>query len=97
MGDNIEPIGFKFVMKDKNPNLSFRRVGINAGNIDTNINKSEQSHYFIKLDDNYINKINLLLQQLKNIHFDDNNTVGPRSISKKEMIIKYNPIFLSFA
>ncbi len=97
IGLHIEPVGFKFVNRDKNPDLSFRRVGINAGNIDNDIYKSEQSHYFIKLNDNYINKKNLLLQQLKNINFDENNTVGPKSISKKELMLKYNPIFVSFA
>ena len=45
-----EPINFKFVKKIESPDLSFRRVGVNAGNISKSIeNKSEQSHYFIKL------------------------------------------------
>ena len=91
------PIGYKFVSKNDNPDFSFRRVGINAGNIETNVEKAEQSHYFIKLNDNYINKKNLLLQQLKNVNFDENNTVGPKSIGKNELNIKYNPIFVSFA
>jgi hypothetical protein len=92
-----EPIGYKYVSKSDNPDFSFRRVGINAGNIETNVEKSEQSHYFLKLDDSYLNKKNLLLQQLKNVNFDDNNTVGPKSIGKNELNIKYNPIFVSFA
>ena len=39
------------------------------------------------------NKKNILFQQLKNITFESNNTVGPKSISKPEVIEKYNNIF----
>ena len=43
------PIHFIFVEKTDDPDISFRRVGVNAGTIDTNINeKSSQSHYFIQ-------------------------------------------------
>jgi predicted RNA methylase len=46
---NIEPEGFIFVNKLNEPDISFRRVGVNAGKIDKNIiNKSESTHYFIK-------------------------------------------------
>ena len=81
------PINYKFVKKEDNPDISFRRVGVNAGKIDTNINeKSIQSHYFIKLKN--INNI----EQLSKIHFDFNNTVGPKSISKQELIKEFNLI-----
>ena len=40
-----------------------------------------------------INKKNILFQQLKNVTFDTDNTVGPKSISKQEIIEKYNSIF----
>ena len=47
--DKIAPLHFKFVNKDDNPDISFRRVGVNAGAISKDIeNKSIQSHYFIK-------------------------------------------------
>ena len=89
----MNPCGFKFVGLECNPDFSFRRVGIYAGTLDTDVIKSIQSHYFIKLDDNMKNKKNILFQQLKNITFDTNNTVGPKSISKPEVIEKYNNIF----
>ncbi len=48
-----EPRYFTFVDKNANPDISFRRVGVNAGAVSTNINdKSEQSHYFIKFGGN---------------------------------------------
>ena len=86
---NLQPIGFNFVNKSQNPDISFRRVGVYAGKVDTKIeDKSIQSHYFIKLDDPSYDTIELL----KNIEYETNNTVGPKSISKQELILKFNSI-----
>ena len=88
-----KPVNFRFVKKGDNPQISFRRVGVYAGQISTQkINeKSDQSHYFIKflnMDSN-----NELIQELKKIMFSESlNTVGPRSISKQELIVKFNKI-----
>lgn len=83
----IKPIGFIFTKKNDNPDISFRRVGINAGRIDVKIkDKSIQSHYFLKL----VNKNKI--KELKKVKFTHNNTVGPKSISKQELIRKYNKI-----
>ena len=69
-----------FVKKGDNPDYSFRRVGFYAGLIYDEIdNKSEQSHYFIKSDDS-------IKEVIKNIKWEHNNTVGPRSIGKGELI-----------
>jgi predicted RNA methylase len=87
----LEPKYFEFVSKTNNPDFSFRRVGVYAGKIDTEIlSKSEQSHYFIKL--NNVDK-KVFLEKYKNIKFDHNNTVGPKSISKQELISKINDFF----
>jgi predicted RNA methylase len=87
----IEPINFIFVTKTEQPDISFRRVGVNAGTIDTNIEeKSIQSHYFIKFTNN--KTINENIKQLSQITYDFNNTVGPKSISKQELIYKFNPL-----
>jgi len=75
------------------PQIFFRRVGIYAGQISTQkINeKSEQSHYFIKFLN--IDSDNELIQELKKIMFSESlNTVGLRSISKQELIVKFNKI-----
>ena len=90
IAQKIEPLHFRFVEKDDNPDICFRRVGVNAGMIDTMIdNKSVQSHYFIK----FINRdddINENIQKLREITYEFNNTVGPKSISKQELIAKFN-------
>jgi len=86
-----EPLNFKFISKNEKPDISFRRVGANAGFISTDINnKSIQSHYFIKFNNNKLIKQNIEL--LKNIKFPTNNTVGPRSISKNEIIKEFNKL-----
>jgi hypothetical protein len=93
--EKLKPINFMFVKKDENPDISFRRVGINAGAIDTseNINeKSVQSHYFIKFTNNKSIKNNL--EQLSDIIYNVDNTVGPKSISKQELIYKFNPLLI---
>ena len=87
----MEPIHFTFVKKEENPDISFRRVGANAGKIDSKINeKSFQSHYFIKFQNekSIADNINIL----SSIRYDFNNTVGPKSISKQEVIQKFNPL-----
>ena len=87
----LEPINFIFVQKKENPDISFRRVGVNAGLIDINFdNKSIQSHYFIKFTNDKSIDDNISL--LSSIKYDFNNTVGPKSISKQELIIKFNPL-----
>ena len=84
----IEPLNFKFVDKSDNPDISFRRVGVNAGKIDINLEKNLQSHYFIKFTNNKSIQENIKL--LETILFNHNNTVGPRSISKQELIKEFN-------
>jgi hypothetical protein len=89
INEKQEAINFKFVNKENNPDISFRRVGVNAGTIMKEINdKSIQSHYFIKFINN--KKIDENIEKLKSIKFDFNNTVGPKSISKQELIIEFN-------
>jgi predicted RNA methylase len=89
--ENVKPLNFQFVEKLENPDISFRRVGVNAGIIDINIDKkSVQSHYFIKFANGKSVSDNIEL--LKLIQFNHNNTVGPRSISKQELIKEFNMI-----
>ena len=87
----LKPFNFVFVGKIENPDISFRRVGVNAGTIDTNTeNKSIQSHYFIKFTNS--KSISENIKKLSNITYEFNNTVGPKSISKQELIYKFNPL-----
>ena len=89
--EKVEPLNFMFVEKTGNPDISFRRVGVNAGTIVTEIdNKSVQSHYFIKFTNGKSTTENI--KKLSTITYDFNNTVGPKSISKPELIVKFNPL-----
>jgi hypothetical protein len=89
--EKLLPNNYKFVKKTENPDISFRRVGINAGTIDKEIEiKSSESHYFIKFETEITEE---LLNQLKNIDYEcKNNTCGPKSISKQELIEKFNMV-----
>jgi len=90
----LEPINFEFVKKTDTPDISFRRVGVNAGTIMTDIeDKSEQSHYFIKFTND--DELDDTIEKLKNIKFDFNNTVGPKSISKQELILEFNKLLIT--
>ena len=86
------PNKYKFVKKIDKPDISFRRVGVNAGYISKEIeDKSIQSHYFIKFD---IELTDILFNKLKNIIYNcKDNTCGPRSISKQELIKEFNKLF----
>jgi hypothetical protein len=87
----LEPLQFMFVNKYNCHDISFRRVGVNAGAIDINTEKkNSQSHYFIKFTNNKSVADNI--QILQTIQFNHNNTVGPRSISKQELIQQVNPL-----
>jgi len=91
VNEKLEPLNFVFVEKSENPDISFRRVGVNAGMIDKNIDeKSIQSHYFIKFTNG--KSITDNLNKLSTITYEFNNTVGPKSISKQELIFKFNPL-----
>ena len=89
--ENLKPLHFRFVHKEDDPDISFRRVGVNAGTMDINTHdKSIESHYFIKFTNDKSIRDNLKL--LSTIQFDFNNTVGPKSISKQELIYNFNPL-----
>ena len=87
----LVPINYKFVKKNENPDISFRRVGVYAGSIDREIElKSIQSHYFIKFDNSLTDT---KYTELSNsIYQSKDNTVGPKSISKQELMKEFNKI-----
>jgi hypothetical protein len=91
--DKKIPLYFKFVEKKDSPDISFRRVGVNAGTIMKEIDdKSFQSHYFIKFTNN--KTIDENIEKLKLLKFNFNNTVGPKSISKPELIDEFNRLLV---
>ena len=91
VSEKLEPHNFIFVEKTENPDISFRRVGVNAGSIDTNCAiKSIQSHYFIRFTNT--NSLEKNIDLLNTIVYDSNNTVGPKSIGKQELIKEFNMV-----
>jgi predicted RNA methylase len=89
----LTPQNFTFVKKNDNPDISFRRVGVNAGVVSKDIDeKSSQSHYFIKFTND--KSIDENLKKLSDIKYESNNTVGPKSISKQELISKFNQLLI---
>jgi len=83
------PNKFKFVKKEELHDISFRRVGVNSGDIDIQTkNKSIQTHYFIKFNIHFTNELS---NKLSKINFECKNyTCGPKSISKQELIKEFN-------
>lgn len=77
---------FNFVKINENPDFSVRRVGFYAGKLYDDINKSIESHYFIK--NNNILDLDKLKNIIKSIDWEHNNTTGARSISKHELIFE---------
>lgn len=85
----LTPAGFSFVGKHDAPDLAFRRVGVYAGRVYMDIaDRAEQSHYFLKLDD--ADNLEAKTALLNSLSFAVGNTVGPRSISKQELIAEYS-------
>lgn len=82
---------FDFVSKN-NADFRIQRVGGNAGKASFDLNFSEQSNYFIKnktklSNQDFVNLIN-------NLTFDEiKYTVGPKSLSKTELIITLEKFF----
>ena len=75
---------FNFVKKEDNPDVAIRRVGSNAGKMYFNIiDRNPSTHYFLKLKDKS------LISKMKPYN-KFNNSVGPLSISKQELIKFYN-------
>jgi hypothetical protein len=87
--DRMKPVGFAFVHKTQTPDISLRRVGVNAGTIEDEIqSKNINTHYFIRFTNQHSKHVNMAA--ISNISFLDNNTVGPKSISKQEVITVLN-------
>lgn len=88
----LVPEKYHFVKKHEPHDIAFRRVGVYAGKISKDTHdKSIQSHYFIRFD-NFTKK---LFDKLSKVNFTSNNTVGPKSISKQELIYEFNKLLLS--
>jgi hypothetical protein len=81
----LKPVGFHFVKKEDDPDFCIRRVGGTAGNVSRRVDdKNSNCYYFIKSDEED------MFERFEKLTFEFNNTVGPKSISKQELIRKLN-------
>lgn len=84
---------FTFVNKDENPHFAIRRIGVYAGKLSQSAeDKSHNSHYYVKVNKG-VNR-RAFVDAYNSIEFKHDNTVGPKSISKPELIKKVNGIHL---
>ena len=74
--------GFEYTKNKNLADIAIRRVGVYAGKAFRDLSKSEQSHYFLIIEDK--SKIDFIINKLEDINWND-LTVGPRSISKGEL------------
>lgn len=75
------PNGFTFVKATDDHDIVFRRVGVNAGRCSLPGNHSQQSHYFLKLDNPAL--VQNVVNASQSYPFPS-NTTGPRSLTKDE-------------
>ena len=78
---------FSFVNKNENPDFRIQRVGVKAGSISKDLNRSSSSNYFIKVNTKLISK-NDFYNKIKSIDFSTvtDLAIGPKSLSKRELI-----------
>lgn len=90
------PKAFKFVKKKDNPDLYFQRIGGKTGQVGADwVNRSEQSNYFIKIEPGFSKKE--IIEATQNLQFPSRyNTVGPRSLSKKEFLVQLKKEYPKF-
>jgi hypothetical protein len=90
-GKNHPDDWYDIVKVNEEANIAFRRVGVYAGKFTfEGIDKlSPESHYFIKskVDINEVFKA-----KLSTLSWETNNTTGPKSISKQELIANLNTL-----
>lgn len=87
--------GFIYVKGNEDYHIAFRRVGGTAGKCyrKGTGDFSIQSHYFIKVNDEFVQHLDDILEKI-NAHEFPSNTVGPRSLSKSEANEVINAILL---
>jgi|TARA_B100000424_G_scaffold91232_2_gene68634 hypothetical protein len=85
------PHKYNFVKKEEPHDISFRRVGVYAGKIDRfTEDKSIQSHYFIKFDEELTDELFEKISKI--VYKNKENTVAAKSISKQELMEEFNKI-----
>jgi predicted RNA methylase len=73
--------------------IAIRRVGFYAGNATLYNDQSKQSHYFINTDSSL--PVQTIIDSLNQVVWKHNDTSGPRSISKQQLIPVINEILMN--
>jgi hypothetical protein len=90
----ITPASWYSFDKKENSDISIRRVGSKIGFVKLREERDNtNTHWFIKIN-SVVGDISKLLGKLNSIRFNKENNVGPLSISKQDIIKKYNSIRL---
>ncbi len=90
-----QPVGYCFLRTPEGANLSFRRVGWRAGETtvlrspEEGMEKSVQSHYFLRFGRNPTKRFE---EKCNALVFEHDNTVGAKSISKRQLIPELNKL-----
>jgi hypothetical protein len=89
------PTKFQFVKTPDLAHAAVRRVGVYAGQVfdaAAALTKCAQSHYFIAFTNGYPPADNIAKLAATMNMFTHDNTVGPRSISRKELAIVFDSV-----
>ena len=80
----LPPVGFSYVKRDR-AHFCIRRVGMRAGKASRELSPSATAHYYIRIDLDNVVWVDTIMQQINEVQWAHNNTVGQRSISKNEL------------
>ena len=90
----ITPASWYSFDKKENSDISIRRVGSKIGFVKLREERDNtNTNWFIKIN-SVVGDISELLGKLNSIRFNKENNVGPLSISKQDIIKKYNSLRL---
>ena len=96
--EKVTEKGFQYVKETDPHDIVIRRVGVYAGrcfhgDINSATEYNKQTHYFIKLDEQFVavSHVKEIVDKV-NAHVFPTNTTGPRSLSKPEINIVLNAV-----
>ncbi len=85
----LTPNGFEFIKKNEKPDISFRRKGWkDVGLIQKGICVKESSSYYIRFTNGL--SVDENIKKLDGLTYDHNNVITSRSVSRQELIAKFN-------
>jgi hypothetical protein len=87
--EKLTPNGFEFVKKNECPDISFRRKGWkDVGLIKKGVCEKESSSYYIRFTNGL--SVDENIKKLEGITYNHDNVITSRSVSRQELIAKFN-------